>query len=200
MTNNAYPFPDLELTEYEKQYVSHYSNPEKPGVLKRIYPVELINFNTATPPANLVGRFPIQVPAQTVQISRRSRVACLVFIGDLSSWFIQISTASGEVYTPNVPGVTDPTNPPGCLVSSMVPGTLYDVRAAIGAPPAVGTSSQPQGTRGVLDIDPNWELSPNTSLVFSATLAPEALPIPAGESRYLAIGVHVFEFPNMSGR
>lgn len=197
---NAYPFPDLELTEYEKQFVSHYANPDKPGVLKRVYPIELISFNTASPPANLQGRFSVPVPSQTVQISRRARVACLVFLGDLSSYFLNIQTASGEIYTPSVPGVTDPTNPIGCLVSSMIPGTLYDARANIGVPPAAPTSSQPQGTRGVFNVDPNWELSPNTSLVFSAVLAPEVATIPAGESRYLAIGVHVFEFPNMSGR
>ena len=196
---HSYPFRDLELTDNEKQYVSYYHDGNKPGVLKRVYPLSLIAFQTTPTPPSATWYPTLYATAQysaQVQFSRRARVCGLQFLGDLASWYLDIRTSSGESFTPPVPGSQDASAPPGCLVSAMVPGSPYDARAAIGEPQS---GNIPLQMSGHLDIDPNWELSPNQTLTFNGTLCPE-ITLTTGSVRWLGIAVHVFEFPGMAGK
>lgn len=204
-------WPNLELTEYERRFVSHYKTdvemfgPDKkplkdkngkvrmrtlPGVLHRTYKVLLNNQPNATVP----GLETIHLSGQ-VKISRRSRVMGLTFSGDTNLWRLNIETATGEKMTPALPGSDGPP-----IVSSMVPGTSWNALASADmAGPTVITVVGPTEVRQIayasfpLPIEPNWELLPNESLIFTGT------PIPAGlgTAIILEIGVHIWEFPGM---
>lgn len=190
--SNTYPFPRLQLSDYEKQYVSHYQSGKKPGVLKRVYRVDLINFDSSAP-----SPYPVQYPsplfAGTIQISRRAKVCALTFLGDIASWYLDVKTASGESMFPTAPTSLATTQPPGALVSSIVSGIYSDADATTGE----GQVNDQLFVSLPFDIDPAWELSPNQSMVFSGQLAPAVSPT---ATRFLSIGIHVWEFPGMSGR
>lgn len=190
-------WPKVELTDYERQYVRYYKCTEVitdasgkrrkhafPGVLKRIYSVEL-----TTAPQPEAG-LPAPRLVDSVQISRRARVFGLTFSGDTSSFFLSIRTASGETFTAG-----------DVLVSAMVPGSLYNSLAAIGEPPQpIDPDDQLQSgfQLGPLLIEPNWELLPNETLDFSARLTKPLAELEDVPRRFLSIGVHVWEFPGMS--
>lgn len=201
-----FAWPKLELTDYERRYVRYYKTKKFPGVLKRSYrigtfcPVALPEIGQIAPlfRANL-------------QVSRRARVFGLTFIGDLGSWFLKIQPAAGELFTAaNTKELTNGTvPPPGCLVSSMIAGTVSDAESWAGLPvpsPTVGLGGNRQA--GLKVIEPNWLLQPNTTLQFEATVAPNIQRIIDGEivsetSSFfirptLAIGAHIWEFPGMS--
>jgi hypothetical protein len=182
-----FTWPSLELTEYERRFVRYYRTSKGgpggkgyPGVLKRVYRVDLISY--AAPNSG----FAAPQFQDTVQISRRSRVFGLVMYGDMASWRLRIETSSGEGFTS-----VEPQSSVDPLASAMVPGTYYNADAQIGEPP---DAPQNQKESGVLLLEPNWELAPNTTLVFRGTLADG---VPAEASRFLSIGVHVWEFPGM---
>ncbi len=185
-------WPELDLTDAERKYVGYYATPEKPGVLRRTYKIVLAN--RAIPLAGILQPALIQ----NLQISRRARVFGLTFAGDVSCWWLEIKTASGEQYTPPNTLAAQLGNPPGCLVSSMLPGTPWNVAAVVGAYPGVGFEGQ-QYQAGPLILEPNGVLVPNETLIFSGTpqLPPLAVP-PVTVA--LEIGIHVWEFPNMAGR
>lgn len=176
-----FPWPTPELTENERRYVSYYKHVDSktgrvcPGVLKRIYQVEL------TSQAVPASGYPTAVFTDNVLISRRARVFALTFHGDLSAWLLNIQTGSGERFTVRQ-----------CLVSAMTPGSLYDGLANVGEP--VNPLEYSMGM-GALLIDPNWELIPNEPLVFEGELI--STLDPAEDQRFLTIGVHVWEFPGM---
>lgn len=202
-------WPNLELTAYEKQFVSEYKSRrpvkdpktgkqkidpqtgepvwlEKPGVLRRLYKV-LLN----SVPAPLVPGLETQHLEGVVQISRRARVFALTFAGDVNYWQLQISTASGEQFTPRLAGGQFP------IVTAMTSGVLWNIFATdMVEPPIItlpGDISADQLAWGLhpLVIDPNWELSPNEQLIFSGAVPdPDILSV-------LEIGVHVWEFPGM---
>ena len=175
-----HPWPELELTNYERHFVRYYktwdakANCYRPGVLKRVY--EVVLNSVAIPSAG----FTVVNLAQSLQISRRSRVFGLTFVGDPASWLLTIRTATGEQFTNGQ-----------CLVSAMCACSPYNVRANIGEHPASNFHHQAQS--GLLGLDPSWELMPNETLIFEGALAPPLVT----ESRVLMIGIHVWEFPGM---
>lgn len=177
-----WPWPEIELTDYERKFVRPYPTAQHAGVLKRVYEVQLTS--VAQPASDLPN---IQLTDQ-IQIARRSRVFELIFTGDLASWHLDIETASGERFTPR-----QTANPNAPLVSAMAPGTLYDGLANIGEPPVAGAQQQTWTTR--LAIEPNWELTPNETLIFTGALI-AGLTVGV-DQRFLAVGVHVWEFPGM---
>ena len=182
-------WPHLELTEYERRFVRIYKTDKYPGVLRRMYEVTL---NTQeTDPLNPSPQQPKLQAA--VQITRRARVFGLTFSGDLSRWRLDIETASGERFTPKLD-----QSDGAPIVSSMVPGTVANALAHVGAPPPAtdnDTGMWSQVQTSPLLIEPNWELLPNETLLFRGE------PIAAGEQvpndLHLCIGVHVWEFPGM---
>jgi len=179
-----FTWPEVDLTEYERKFVRTYKTPKYPGVLKRVYQAQLYTA-VSQEPLYTTPRFSDQI-----QISRRSRVFCLLFTGDIDAWELQITSASGVLYT-----LSDVVNAAPPVVSSMIPGTYYNRRAQIGAPPAPD-NTQLQQTSYPLLIEPNWVLLPNETLIFNGALTGSA----AGEedqTYLLTIGVHVWEFPKM---
>lgn len=204
-------WPNLELTEYERRFVSHYKTdvpmlgadgkPLKdkagkirmrtlPGVLHRTYKVLLNNIANN----NVPGLETIHLTG-TVKISRRSRVFGLTFAGDTNLWRLNIETATGEKMTPTLPGNDGPP-----VVSSMVPGTSWNALASADmAAPTVITVVGPSDVRQIafnslpLLIEPNWELLPNESLIFTGTPIPASLATAA----ILEVAVHIWEFPGM---
>lgn len=213
-----FTWPKLELTEYEKTYVQRYTDKTgKPGVLKRVYRVG--TFSTVALEAQGQTQ---PVGLDTVQVSRYSRVFGLTFVGNLGSWYLNITDPAGTKYTaPNnienrvlAPGQAARPKP-GCLVSSMIPGWQANVDSWRGPinPNEQQSQSLPQLQRGPLVIEPNIVLYPNVTLQFEATLAdawqlvldnPEdwegtdALTL--ANLQTLTIGVHVWEFPGMGDR
>jgi hypothetical protein len=201
-------WPNLVLTDYEKQFVRIYKSAKYPGVLKRVYKITLNDF------ADLDQRLPVIQLGDQIQIARRSRVFGLTFAGNLDSWRLQITNASGTLYTVRTPRTgLDP------VVSSLVPSTMHNALAidsfpsppgmilgsqsdAIGpypqqAPAFMGGQHQP----APLLIDPNWLLLPNETLIFNGTPLPVNYPdVEAGNTPaplILHIGIHVWEFPKM---
>jgi len=179
-----FTWPEVELTDYERKFVRTYKTPKYPGVLKRVYEASLYTA-IAQEPLYTRPRF-----SEQIQISRRARVFALLFTGDIDAWELEITNASGTLYT-----MRDVINNAPPVVSSMVPGTLYNRRAQIGSPPAAA-NTQLQMVSYPLLIDPNWVLLPNETLIFNGALTGSA----AGDtdSTYLlSIGIHVWEFPKM---
>jgi hypothetical protein len=194
-------WPNLELTEYEKRFVSPYKTADKPGVLRRTYKVLLNSYPISDVPGlenpHLEG---------SVQIARRSRIFGLTFGGDVQHWRLGISTASGETFTPRFAGGLDP------MVSAMTPGSMWHINATDmngPIPIPIPTGGGSEGERKAylysqyilpLIIEPNWELSPNEQLIFRGSVPPlPYIPI-EGEivpTAILEIGVHVWEFPGM---
>jgi hypothetical protein len=176
----SHPWPELDLTDYERKFVSYYKHYDnktqtmKPGVLKRVYKVVLNDVAVGTS-----NDFNAVHTIGSVQIARRTRVFGLRFIGDVDSYLVNIRTATGESYT----------NGP-CLVSALCPGTLYNIQANIGTPPTPATQVYHHGM-STLIIEPNWELQPNQTLLFEGSLPADVT------TKFLKIGIHVWEFPGM---
>ncbi len=206
-----YFWPSLELTEYERRFVGLYKaevpilGPDKkplldkqgkprmrelPGVLRRVYKILLNNQVNASVP----GLEAIHLTGQ-VKISRRSRVFGLTFAGDTNLWRLNIETATGERMTPQLPGADGAP-----VVSAMCPGTSWNALASADmAGPTLLTFDGAVTARQMaynslpLIVEPNWELLPNESLIFTGA------PIPAGlaDAVILEIAVHIWEFPGM---
>jgi hypothetical protein len=102
------------------------------------------------------------------------------------------------------------------IVSSMIAGGSWDALSALGDQAVVFAGmNDPSGnpitsffgneTEGPMLIDPNWELSPNETLIFEGVALdnqpsadfPLDPVIPA--QKLLSIAVHVWEFPGMDG-
>jgi len=199
-----FTWPTVELTDYEKKFVRVYKDEKFPGVLRRTYEVF---FNTVADPLT-PGLEAVKLRGQ-VQIARRSRVFALSFAGQLGAWRLKIETASGEQMTPK------PAQADGYpVVSSMLAGSSWNALAALGAQPMVGgvntVGANPvsmffgSATEGPMLIDPNWELSPNETLIFEGTAIPnqasDEFPQVDPPQQLLAIAVHVWEFPGMDGK
>lgn len=187
-------WPELDLTDSEREFVRYYTDGDKPGVLRRTYRILLAN--QAIPAAGiLMPRF-----IDNLQISRRARVFGLTFAGDTSIWWLEIKTASGEQLTPPNPLAAQlvPPNPSGCLVSSMTPGTPWNVSAQVSNFPGSAVVGVDQWQSGPLLLEPNLILVPNETLIFTGTpVLPAAHPDAVVA---LEIGIHVWEFPEMAGR
>lgn len=203
-------WPHLELTDYEKRFVSEYKEivpvldaagkpvidpttgkPKtwaKPGVLGRRYKTQLNN--VANP--NVPSLTQVKLDG-SIQIARRSRVFGLTFAGDVHAWRLNIYTASGEQFTPRLAGGTFP------MVSAMVPGTSWNATATDMSGPSVLTfpavpdnieAGQIANISLPMLIEPNWELVPNETLFFQGVPMVETAII-------LEIVAHVWEFPGM---
>ena len=202
-----FTWPNLELTDYERKFVRLYKTKDKPGVLKRVYRRQLTN--TALPNKNL----PVVKLSEQIQISRRSRVFAICFSGDIGSWRLQITNASGTNYTVKTPRTAqDP------IVSSLISGSFFNAAALGGlavpinlfvdispsfGPNLIGGASQ-VALSGMQAypwlIDPNWVLLPNETLIFNGT----PIPVPYNGAKQLTdpplvlgIAIHVWEFPVM---
>jgi hypothetical protein len=195
-----FAWPTLELTEYELKHVRYYKQPKLdangnitnetwPGVLKRVYTAELFNIPNTDIPKFANG----PVFENRVLIARRSRVFGITFTGDVSAWYLEIETASGEKYT-NAP----------CLVSSMCAGSNYNANSNIGSPALGGAVAlagielvfQQDENFGIM-IEPNYQLLPNEALIFRGTPAAAIDALEETPFIQLSIGVHVWEFPGM---
>lgn len=208
-------WPNLELTDNEREYVRIYKskNPDKPGVLRRIYRVILND------PAQPAKNLPLPKLSGQIQIARRSRVFAINFSGNTDRWRLNISNASGTQYTNKSPrSQQDP------VVSSMVPGNTQNALALGGlVPPLDPTAIAANLSDGIgpslvtalqitdrfflntfqpapLLIDPNWLLLPNETLIFTGT--PIHITLAIGKAiiqpnLVLKINVHVWEFPIM---
>lgn len=194
-----FAWPNLELTDYEKKFVRVYGDGKYPGVLRRVY--ELF-FNTVADP--LTPGLDQIVTSGKIQIARRSRVFGLQFGGNLGSWRLNISTASGEQFTPRQTGADGPP-----VVSSMISGSYWNQLSSLkdqfvanaALPPNGPTNLMGSTQMGALLIDPNWVLKPNEILQFEGTPLPNVGTVPVGNNqKLLSIVVHVWEFPNMDGR
>lgn len=179
-----FAWPEVDLTDYERKFVRTYKTEKYPGVLKRVYQAQIYT-GINQEPLYTTPRFSDQI-----QISRRSRVFCLLFTGDIDAWELQITNASGTLYT-----LSDIVNAAPPVVSSMIPGTYYNRRSQLGAPPAAA-NTQLQQTSYPLLIEPNWVLLPNETLIFNGALTGSAEGS-EDETFLLTIGVHVWEFPKM---
>jgi len=176
-----FPWPNLELDDYERRFVSVYRTDAQPGVLKRVYQIRLSS------QANPDAVPPIGAPvfSDSIQIARRTRVFLLTFQGDVSAWRLGIQTTGGEQYS-----APEPQTGLLPLVSAMTAGSPYNAGAAVGEPAAVGSAiAYPMA------VEPNWELLKNTTLIFNGALT---APLdPTQDLRFLSIGIHVWEFPGM---
>lgn len=185
-----FEWPKLELTDHEREYVRVYKTvtPKKtyPGVLRRTYEVTIGN--------NAALNFQ---PSGRVQIARRSRVFGLTFSGGVSNTRLQITNASGTLYT-----VRDGRTGVDPVVSALLGGSPYMLGSYISfkqdpANQPTNTEFDPgmvflTGEYGALLLEPNWVLTPNETLIFNGNW--DTL----GElNAVLNIGVHVWEFPKM---
>lgn len=198
-----FTWPTVELTDYERRFVGVYKDGKKPGVLRRTYEVFM---NSKADPLT-PGLEKIKLKGN-IQIARRSRVFALGFAGNLGSWRLQIETASGEQMTPKPAGADGYP-----IVSSMIAGASWNALSALGDQTTVNSFGSPawssffgNKSQGPLLIDPNWELSPNEVLIFNGTPIDVQLTDEAGfdsedlpAQKMLAIAVHVWEFPGMTG-
>ena len=178
-------WPEIDLSPFEREHVRVYSTPSKPGVLPRVYQANL------TSVAQVDSGFLNAQFQDAVQISRRSRVYGFSFSGDLGSWELRISDASGTEYT-NV----DPITQRYPLASALAPSMPYNADANIGEPPAA-TNEQQQMIGFPLIWEPNIVLVPNQTLLFGGRLTATLEALAQVPTRFLSITVFVWEFPDM---
>ena len=193
-----FDWPKLELTEYEKLWVRHYKTQVGsgrnarilPGVLRRTYERTISNSTTITDSEGLQ-------PSEQIQISRRARVFGLTFTGALSNTRLQITNASGTLYT-----VRDSRTAVDPYVSALVGGSPYMSGSLVGGKQSRTAVEAGTDTVSVLSgeqprplvIEPNWVLTPNETLIFNGDWDD------ADNSTgvfVLGIAVHVWEFPEM---
>lgn len=206
-------WPQLDLTDYERQFVRPYKCVENQkvyeGVLPRIYHRRLSS--QAVPTQNIPN---ISTVAQ-IQISRRARIFALAFAGNTDRWGINIATSAGTQYTQKLPRSNrDP------IVSSIYPGTLQNVfsnngDSATAWPRSEGTYIGPaifQDSEMLFPlnqpfpelIEPNWLIQPNETVIFTGTPYEVEVSQQAAEGEtftppvILHIFVYVWEFPGMT--
>lgn len=183
-------WPSLTLTDYERKFVSTYKDGKKPGVLRRMYPLQLAN--QAQPDQNI----PAISTVAKIQIARRSRVFAITFGGNLDSWRLTVKNSNGTVYTNPTPRTNSPP-----IVSSLIAGNVHSAasfgvdpaatpKAALGLPYTAEANEETYITKsygaalGPLDlvntlgaigqsrmnfpwlIEPNWVLQPNETIIF----------------------------------
>lgn len=171
-------WPTLELTEWEKQYVSYYrEGNEKAGVLRRCYPLQMRATNLPDDHEVLDQRF---VPS-----GRRTRLFALTFSGDIDNWEITIATAAGELLTQDWASVSALLNAP--FLTPTLPTRVTNLP----------TQTFPGG--GPLIFDPNVVLERTMTLLLQGRLI---VPIdPQTPTRYvLNIACHCWEMPNVPTR
>lgn len=221
-------WPNCVLTDYERKFVSLYKDGKKPGVLRRVYRLQLAT------PAQPDQNIPSIVTTDKIQIARRSRVFAICFGGNLDSWRLTVKNTNGTVYTNPTPRTNKPP-----IVSSLIAGSMYSAAAfgydvALYGSPILNSGAgldvlrlvqsygtaygpiDPQETTHLVNqnrqnfpwlIEPNWVLQPNESLIFEGTdVSPtytdysnsEAGPQPVKLNQILNIAFYAWEFPGMS--
>lgn len=183
-------WPSLTLTDHERKFVSTYKDGKKPGVLRRMYPLQLANI--AQPDQNI----PAISTVAKIQIARRSRVFAMTFGGNLDAWRLTVKNSNGTVYTNPTPRTNKPP-----IVTSLIAGSVHSVasygvdpattpKGVIGVPYSAGSDDDTYITKsygaalGPVDassapsavaqsrqnfpwlIEPNWVLQPNETLIF----------------------------------
>jgi hypothetical protein len=220
-------WPSLTLTDHERKFVSTYKDGKKPGVLRRMYPLQLANI--AQPDQNI----PAVSTVAKIQIARRSRVFAITFGGNLDAWRLTVKNSNGTVYTNPTPRTNKPP-----IVSSLIAGNVHSVasygvdpastpKGAIGVPYQTGADEETYVTKsygaalGPVDvgsapsavgqsrmnfpwlIEPNWVLQPNETLIFegldaSATyLYDNGTEVQVRLKQILNICFFTWEFPGM---
>ncbi len=198
-----FTWPKLVLTDYERLWVRPYKTAVQtakgkkilPGVLRRTYERTISN------DAEIAGREGL-APGAQLQISRRARVFGISFTGSVSATRLQITNASGTLYT-----VRDARTAKDPYVSALTGGTPY-MAGTIANPANIGPKRNPNGGLAAdvgviltgeqslpLLLDPNWVLTPNETLIFNGDWS-DAEEIQGG-TYVLNICVHVWEFPEM---
>jgi len=185
-----FAWPKLVLTDYERLWVRPYKarvgNKLFPGVLRRTYERTISN------DPEISGREGLEPSAQ-VQISRRARIFGLTFSGSVSHTRLQITNASGTLYT-----IRDARTGKDPYVSALTGGTPYMAGANIAAkrdPNAVGFDGGLvlSGEQALpLLIDPNWVVTPNETMIFNGNWDDTG-----ADTYVLNICLHVWEFPEM---
>ena len=209
-------WPNIQLTEYEKKFVSMYKASGKPGVLRRVYRVQLAS--QAQPDNNI----PAVALTGKIQIARRSRIFGMTFTGNLDGWRLSVRNTNGTLYTNPTPR----TNlfP---VVSSLVAGSYANAAALggltqplsytpLGATQSVGptlgpynfgfqvANSFPVRSNFPWLIEPNWVCQPNETIIFEGTdisptwVIPGDLPVTFRVPQVLNIAFYAWEFPKMS--
>lgn len=214
-------WPNCVLTEYERKFVSLYKDGKKPGVLRRVYRLQLAT------PAQPDQNIPAVVTTDKIQIARRSRVFAITFSGNLDSWRLSIKNTNGTQYTNPTPRTNKPP-----IVSSLIAGSMYSAAAmgydvSSGIQPFFGGTTGYQliqsygAAYGPIDgqesvslvtqnrqnfpwlIEPNWVLQPNESLIFEGQDASPTYTVPgdiettARLNQILNIAFYAWEFPGM---
>jgi hypothetical protein len=176
-------WPSLELTDEERQYVAHYGNPKKPGVLRRTYTARLIQSTVATGPQS-------QNTQQVNFSGRRVRVFGLTFSGDIQAWKLTIRNPAGTLYT------TEAASVPAML------GYQEDLTTFAMVPQWRFTGVQPGDYLSIvapapLLFDPNIIIEGTDSLIFQGTLGQPWIDAANGQPyrAVLNICVHCWEFP-----
>lgn len=201
-------WPKLTLTDYEKKFVAMYKDDKKPGVLRRVYNIQLANQAQAAdniPAVKLIDKY---------QIARRSRIFGITFSGNTDCWRLSVANTNGTVYTNPAP-----RSQQFPVVSSIVPGTYYNALSTGGmiAPfipgaytdsigPNPNLSNQFSSTAQVFPwtIEPNWVCQPNESIIFQGfDIGPQYKfgtmePLTAYLPIVLNISIFAWEFPCMN--
>jgi hypothetical protein len=218
-------WPNCVLTDYERKHVSLYKDGSKPGVLRRVYRLQLAT------PAQPDQNIPQVVTISKIQIARRSRVFAITFGGNLDSWRLTVRNTNGTVYTNPTPRTNKAP-----IVSSLIVGSMQSAAALgydtvtygiplfnSGATGNLRTVQSYGSAYGPIDneetislvtqnrqnfpwlIEPNWVLQPNESLIFEGVDASptytdysgEGGNVPTKLNQILNIAFFAWEFPGM---
>lgn len=177
-------WPPLLLTEDELEFCGQYADPEKPGVLRRVYSGTLVR------PRNIAGETDALI--YTYKPSGRfTRVFAVTFTGDVLFWEVKLRTDPGEVLITDYTAVSALTNQGSWgRASFVVPyANQFEGSYATGGTPP-----------GPLLFEPNIALEGTSNLYFEGRVVPEwdALTTPQALTRaVLNVAVHVWEFPQM---
>ncbi len=189
-----FTWPQLELTDYERLFVRAYKSRvgDKiyPGVLRRTYERTISN-----DPALIGADNEALRPSANIQIARRSRLFALTFSGAQSNTRLQITNASGTLYT-----VRDPRTNRDPYVSALIGGSTYMATSRIGGkidPETINPLFQTGEQIAPLLLEPNWTLMPNETLIFNGNWDDLGDVVPGVNSAVLNITAHVWEFPDM---
>lgn len=201
-------WPNLQLTEYEKKYVRMYKEDKFPGVLRRVYNLQLASeaqTENNIPAARLIDKY---------QVARRSRIFAISFSGNPDAWRLKVTNSNGTLYTNPAP-----RSQQFPIVTSLVAGSYYNALAqgGMGLTPlfqegtvSIGPSLNPSAQFMTNTqsfpwiIEPNWVCQPNESIIFEGTKIATVWHL-EGEAdlddelrSVLNISVYAWEFPGMS--
>lgn len=212
-------WPKLQLTDFEKQFVSVYAvhdsggNVLKPGVLRRSYRLQLAS------QAQREKNIPAQKLIDQIQISRRARIFAITFSGNTDCFRLKVANSNGTQYTN--PANRSQQYP---VVSSLVAGSYYNALALGGkvqplaqahastATDAIGpnpgfVASHLAGLQAMpWIIEPNWITQPNETLIFqgwditpawSTTVDANGVTASVTPPSVLNIELFAWEFPGM---